>query len=97
LNTIIISIFGISLLENFGIEHIQHLFNEIRFIIGNIIDYLTNTHFYNYLTELFSNKEDNSSNEKTNQSGSLTKENRRQTIGSEESIGKSEGNSKISD
>jgi hypothetical protein len=90
------SIFGISLLDNIGIEFLSNFIIEMKIIIGNIVNYLTNTQFYNYLTELFYNnkvKEDISSNE----TGSLTKENRRQTIGSEQSIGKNEGNSKISD
>uniref|UniRef100_UPI0031F46F18 hypothetical protein n=1 Tax=Russula emetica TaxID=152958 RepID=UPI0031F46F18 len=66
MNIIVITIFGISLLENLGIEHIQHLFNEIRFIISNIVDYFTNTHFYNYFTKLFSNNESDLTNKTTN-------------------------------
>ena len=94
LNTIVMSIFGISLLDNIGIEFLSNFIIEMKIIIGNIVNYLTNTQFYNYLTELFSNKP---SNETTNKNGSIVSENKRQTIGSEQSITKSETNSKISD
>jgi hypothetical protein len=51
------TIFGISLLDNFGIEFISNFSKELKFIFSNTIDYLTNTHFYKYLTKLFSTKE----------------------------------------
>jgi len=68
LNTIVMSIFGISLLDNFGFEFVSNFIIEMKIIIGNIVNYLTNTHFYNYLTELFYNKP---SNETTNKNGSI--------------------------
>jgi len=53
LNTLVMTIFGISLLDNFGFEFIQHFLIEIRVITANIIDYFSKTHFYVYLSELF--------------------------------------------
>jgi hypothetical protein len=55
LNTIVMTIFGISIFENSMFEVINNFFAEIRFIAWNITDYLTNTNFYNYLTKLFYN------------------------------------------
>lgn len=51
------TIFGISLLDNFGFEFIRNFIIEIKVISSNIIDYLSNTHFYNYLSKIFNNKE----------------------------------------
>ena len=53
LNTVVMSIFGISLLENFVFEFISSFIREIKFIIRNTLDYLTNTHFYSFLSNLF--------------------------------------------
>ena len=94
LNTIVMSIFGISLLDNLGFEFLSNFFKEMKIITWNVVDYFSHTHFYNYLTELFSNKP---SNETTNKNGSIISENKRETIGSEQSIDKSKTNSKISD
>jgi hypothetical protein len=58
LNTIVMSIFGISLFDNFGIEFISNLFKEIRNLSWNTVDYLTNTHFYKYLINLFNKNEE---------------------------------------
>ena len=33
------TIFGISFLENFGMEYIQHLFYEIRFLIHLVLNF----------------------------------------------------------
>lgn len=96
LNTIVMSIFGISLLDNFGIEFISNFFKEIKFIFSNTIDYLTNTHFYMYLTKLFSTKEiiENKVIEKqTSKQQRIHQENSR----NEENITKGETNSKISE
>jgi len=57
LNTIVMSIFGISILDNFGFEFIKNFLNEIKFITINIIDYFSNTQFYHFLNNLFSEKE----------------------------------------
>jgi hypothetical protein len=52
------TIFGISLFDNFGIEFISNLFKEIRNLSWNTVDYLTNTHFYKYLINLFNKNEE---------------------------------------
>ena len=66
LNTIIVSIFGISLIDNFWIEFITNFIKETKIITYSIISYLSETHFYKYLSELFSVKEDIPSSEATN-------------------------------
>jgi hypothetical protein len=91
------SIFGLSLIDNFGFDFINNFLIEFKIIISNTIDYLTNTKFYNYLSKLFLNEIETPSNEKTNQNGSLIKENSRQTIRNEEEIRENKGNSKISE
>lgn len=58
LNTIVMSIFGLSLLDNFGFDFIINFFTEIKLVFTNTIDYLSNTNFYNYLSKLFSKKEE---------------------------------------
>jgi len=68
INSIIVTIFGLSLIDNFGFEFLSNFFKEIKFIVGNIIEYFTNTSFYQYLNKLFSNDiihENNPSNEKS--------------------------------
>jgi hypothetical protein len=45
---------------------------EIRFIARNIIDYLSNTQFCQYLTDLFSSREDLPSSETTDKNGSVS-------------------------
>jgi hypothetical protein len=51
------TIFGISLFENSLFDFFNSFLMEIRFISWNIIDYLTNTNFYQYLNKLFKSKE----------------------------------------
>jgi hypothetical protein len=96
LNTIIVTIFGISLLDNFGIGYLQLFLREIRFVTGNIIEYLTNTHFYKYLTKLFS-REDEASSKETNKNGSMMESNIRETTRNEENIRENYRTSKISE
>lgn len=96
LNTIVMSIFGISLLDNLGFEFLTHFFKEMKIITWNVVDYLTNTHFYQYLSKLLSSEEE-TSNKSTNKNGSIISRNSEETIRSEENIRKSETNSKISD
>lgn len=96
INSIIMTIFGISLIDNFGFSFISNLFNELRFITGNIVDYLSKTNFYVYLNKLFSNKEEPSS-ESTNKSRSVIESNKTETIRSKENSTESEGNSRISE
>jgi hypothetical protein len=57
LNTIVMSIFSISLIDNFAFDFIAKFLAEIRSIFTNSVDYLSNTQFYKYLNNLFSNKE----------------------------------------
>jgi hypothetical protein len=49
INTIVMSIFGISMMDLYGLSIFSALFAEISQITGNIINYLSNTKFYNYL------------------------------------------------
>jgi hypothetical protein len=91
------SMFGISLLENFGFGFLSNFVREVKFILGNSVDYLTNTHFYKYLNDIFSTKEIPSS-EKTNKNGiSILNENKKETTGIGEGIRENNRNSKISE
>jgi hypothetical protein len=56
LNTIVISIFGLSILDLYGFTFISALWTEIISITGNFINYLTNTKFYHTLIGLFGYK-----------------------------------------
>gem|GEM_PF-1599168 len=49
INTIAISIFGISMMDLYGLSIFSALFAEITQITGNIISYLRNTKVYSYL------------------------------------------------
>jgi hypothetical protein len=73
------SIFGISLLDNFGFEFVSNFMIEMKVITGNIINYLTNTQFYSYLNQLFSNKEDIPSSDSSNKTRSMIKTNSNET------------------
>lgn len=96
LNTIIVTIFGISLIDNFGFDFINNFIIEIKNITWNIVDYLTNTKFYKYLSDSFSKDEIPSSENK-----SMIKENSWQTTKTQErtseNIGQNNRNSKISE
>ena len=50
------SIFGISILDFYGISFLVSFYTELTSIVGNVINYLTNTHFYDTLAGLFENK-----------------------------------------
>jgi hypothetical protein len=56
LNTIVLAIFGLSLLENSLMEFIQSFFRELGFISANIADYFINTHFINIYQNYFIEK-----------------------------------------
>jgi hypothetical protein len=56
INTIVMSIFGISMLDIYGLSFITAFFAELTTITGNIINYLSNTKFYSYLGSLFGHK-----------------------------------------
>jgi hypothetical protein len=60
-NYIILTIFGMSIFEAFGLGFLVKFFNELRSIFGSIINYLTDTTFYNYLTKIFHISEENQS------------------------------------
>lgn len=57
INTIIMGIFGLSLFDNSLITFFSNFINEIKFISYNVVDYLTNTNFYNYLSKFFKSNE----------------------------------------
>ena len=65
LNSIIVSIFGLSLIDNFGFDLVNKVIFEIKYISYSMVDYLTNTQFYKYLSDLF-NKNDEIQSNKTN-------------------------------
>jgi hypothetical protein len=91
-------IFGISLEDHFGIEFISNFFKEIKIIISNTVDYLTNTSFYTYLHKLFSKDEEIPSSETTNKNGSdIISKIGRETKTNENEIRQSDRNSKISE
>lgn len=100
LNSIIVTIFGRSLIDNFGFEVINNLLIEFKIIINNTVDYLTNTHFYMFLSKLFSNPSSEIES-KSNKTGSMMEEISRKTTNGErktsESIRQSDRNSKISE
>jgi hypothetical protein len=58
LNTTVMSIFGISLVDSFGVDFISNFFNEIRWITYSIVAYFSNTTFYSFVASLFKAKED---------------------------------------
>ena len=87
INTIVMSIFGISMLDIYGINIITNLFYEITQIIGNVIKYLSNTQFYIFLNNLFTNKiESNPSSGTKDEFQPMTKEISGATKRNEESI-----------
>jgi hypothetical protein len=43
-------------MDFYGISILSSLYTEIVSITGNIINYLTNTHFYSVLSSLFTSK-----------------------------------------
>jgi len=55
-NWIILSFFGISLIDNFPFDFTK----EIRYLLSGIITYFSNTHFYSFIASIFSTKEDTS-------------------------------------
>jgi hypothetical protein len=65
LNSIIVSIFGLSLIDNFGFDLVNKVIFEIKYISYSMVDYLTNSQFYKYLSDLF-NKNDEIQSNKTN-------------------------------
>jgi hypothetical protein len=82
LNTIVMSIFSLSLIDNLGFEFIKDFLTEFKSVFTNIIDYLTNTQFYEYLTNLYSTKEEQTTSEKSSKSRSMiSTEDKRESSG----------------
>jgi hypothetical protein len=52
-NYIVLAIFGISIFEAFGLGFLVKFFNELRYVFGGVIAYLTDTSFYNYMIKMF--------------------------------------------
>lgn len=98
LNTIVMSIFSISLLDNFGFDFISNFLTEVKFILGNTVDYLTNTHFYKYLTNIFSNKPKITTSKETDTNEiSVLRTDKTNATGNSNEIRESNRNSKISE
>jgi hypothetical protein len=57
INWIIITIFGISVIDTFGLGFMINFLKEIRLITSNIVTYLSETQFYSFIASLFSSKE----------------------------------------
>jgi hypothetical protein len=89
------AVFGLFLIDNFDFEFINILLIEIKSVTSNVVDYLSNTRFYNYLSNLFSSKE--IIENKFPSSGSDVKTNSIETARNEKGINQSERNSKISE
>jgi hypothetical protein len=72
------SIFGISMFDIYGFDIFYNFFKEIYSIFSYMRDYLSNTHFYSILKNLFDKKEVEdsfSSKSNTNENGSLRSNN----------------------
>ena len=52
-NYIIVTMFGISLFEAFGLGFIAKFLGELKYVFGSVIAYLTDSTFYNYLIKMF--------------------------------------------
>jgi len=63
INTIVMSIFGISMVDLYGLSIFSALFAEITQITGNIVNYLSNTKFYNYIIGWLGYKKETPSSE----------------------------------
>jgi hypothetical protein len=50
INTVVMSIFGISMMDIYGLSILSALFAEIAQITGNIVNYLSNTKFYSIIS-----------------------------------------------
>ena len=94
LNTIVMGIFGISLIDNFGLDFITNFITEIKVIAYSITNYLSNTHFYSFIASLFSKKEEVTKEAEVSlRERSVSGESSR----NESKIGESKRNSKISE
>src|ERR1700744_4768736 len=55
-NGALMAIFGISMIDIYGLSIFSAFFTEITYITTNIINYLTNTHFYSLISGFFGYK-----------------------------------------
>jgi hypothetical protein len=53
--------FGLSIFEAFGFSFLIKFFNELRYIFGSIINYLTDSTFYNYMKSVLKVTDQNES------------------------------------
>ena len=60
-NYIVWSMFGLSIFEAFGFSFLIKFFTELRYIFGSIINYLTDSTFYNYMKSVLKVAEENQS------------------------------------
>jgi len=60
-NYIVLAIFGMSLYEAFGFGFIVRFFGELKYILGSIVSYLSDTTFYSYLMKVFNIEDQNQS------------------------------------
>jgi hypothetical protein len=60
-NYIIVTMFGISLLDAFGLGFLAKFLGELKYIFGAVIAYLTDSTFYNYLMKMFNVSEEKQS------------------------------------
>lgn len=60
-NYIIITMFGISLLDAFGLGFLAKFLGELKYVFGAVIAYLTDSTFYNYLMKMFNVTEEKQS------------------------------------
>jgi hypothetical protein len=96
LNSIVMAIFGMSVMDNFGLDFLNNFFMELKIVLGNTVDYLTNSRFYSYLNKLFTNEVTTS--EKTiDNKRTMIEENKTNTTRNEYPNGQNQRNSKISD
>lgn len=60
-NYIIITMFGLSIFEAFGLGFIVKFLGELKYIFGAVVAYLTDSTFYSYLMTVFNINEENQS------------------------------------
>ena len=91
-NWLILTIFGISVIDNFGLDFFRNFFMELRITLAAIITYFSNTHFYSFIASLFKSKEEVTKPKISIREEPMSWESSR----NESEIKQSKGNSKIS-
>jgi len=92
INGLILGIFGFSILDNFGIDFINNLFIEVKILLYNITNYLTNSQFYNWLDNFWS-KKDKSPSSSPREMNQIKSEIKTETHWNDKNIGSSDRNS----